>query len=94
MRKTVVVQIGNSDNRLAQSSWGHFCHATRNAVAKHCFEMHFSGGSDYDAPWQNACFVGEIDEEKVDELRKELKTIRASYGQESVAMICGETEFV
>ena len=94
MRKTVVVQIGNSDNKLSQSSWAHFCHATGNAVAKHCFAVHFSGGSDYNAPWQNACFVGETDETKVDELKKELQTIRHSYDQESVAMICGETEFV
>ncbi len=89
----MVILIGNSDNKLTQSEWAHYCAAVRNAVERHAFEVHFSGGSDWDAPWQNACWVIKpLD--CCDELEKELENIRKSFRQDSIAIMYGETKFI
>lgn len=91
---TVVIQIGNSDNKLTQSEWAHYCAHMGRAVKGSVRQVHFSGGSDWDAPWQNACWVCEVDREQVDSLRREVSRCGKNFGQESVAVTFGQTEFV
>ena len=91
---TAVVQIGNSDNKLKQGEWSHFCHAIAGLVADSFSEIHFSGGSDWNAPWQNACWCGSIDILNVESFKQRLALIREYWNQDSVAVVIGDTQFV
>lgn len=92
--KTVVIQIGNSDNKLSQSEWSHFAHAVRHSVERFGIETHFSGGSDWDAPWQNACWICEVPDTSVELFVCDLNSIRHAYKQESIAIIIGDVVFI
>jgi hypothetical protein len=88
---TVVVQIGNSDNKLTQVEWSDFIRNVHNAVSK-ISEVHFTGFSAPDAPWQNACFI--INSYSMDGLTSELRFICKRFRQDSIALTIGKTEFV
>jgi hypothetical protein len=91
---TITIQIGNTDNKLSQSMWAHFCEAMKHAVRKHAQAVHFQGGSDWDAPWQNACWVAEVSVHHTAALEKELNTIRKAFQQDSAAITYGQTKFI
>lgn len=91
---TAVVQIGNSDNKLKQGEWSHFCHAVAGLVADAFSEIHFSGGSEWNAPWQNACWCGSINIIDVEIFKRRIAVIRKSWNQDSVAILVGQTQFV
>lgn len=92
--KTVVIQIGNSDNKLTQSEWAHYAERMRSAIAANVFRCHFSGGSDWDAPWQNACWVCELEAGKCGVLTEAVRKCREQFKQDSVAVTIGDTTFV
>jgi hypothetical protein len=91
---TVVVQIGNSDDKLSQAQWSKFTSWVRNTLNAYSKQIHFDGGSRFDAVWQNACFVCEVKEEDRSQLMDELKYVREHFKQDSVAVTIGPTEFV
>ncbi len=91
---TVVIQIGNSDDKLSQAEWSEFVSYVRDAVVQYSSRIHFEGGSRIDAPWQNVCFVSEVSPSNHVRLLDHLSRIRSEYRQESVAVTVGETEFV
>lgn len=91
---TVTIQIGNSDNKLTQGEWAHFVAEVGQVVNEYVFRTHFKGGSDWDAPWQNACWVCEVNGDNVEALKEWIGVRRRNYKQDSVAMTFGETEFV
>ena len=88
----IVIQIGNSDNKLTQQEWSEFWHAVNNSVSNNCHEVHFSGLSDGNAPWQNACWVA--NPMKLNILKNELSRLCVTYNQDSIAIIEGNTQFV
>ena len=92
--ETVTIQIGNSDNKLSQEQWSNFIRETRTIIEDFLCEIHFAGGSSYDAKWQNACFVAELNTLKRDQFCAELKQLRMQYNQDSVAVTFGPTLFV
>ncbi len=96
MSKTIVVQIGNSDNKLTQNEWAHFASAVKTNVAENVHRIHFQGGSDWDAPWQNACWVCEAMPEEfyLETLTTRLAKCRETFQQESVAFLVGITTFI
>ena len=91
---TVVIQIGNSDNKLTQNDWAHFVASIRDEISRSVYRIHFQGGSDWDAPWQNACWVCEVRPEQVEPLREAILKTRMQYKQESIAFLVGKTEFI
>ena len=91
---TVVIQIGNSDDKLTQNEWAHFTESMRQEIARLAHVFHFQGGSDWNAPWQNACWVCEVPTHRIDELKRVVAKRRESYGQDSAAFTIGTTEFV
>lgn len=91
---TATIQIGNSDNKLTQNEWAHFVTYTEGLIGEIVYRVHFFGGSESFAPWQNACWVVEMDVDKKDELFRVLEVVRKSYKQESIAVTFGRTEFV
>ncbi len=96
--KTAVIQIGNSDNKLLQAEWSEFCAAVRRSITDYCVthqvKIHFEGGSNWDAKWQNACWIFEIKEDQIDQMKRYFAKLARDYAQESIAVIVGETEFI
>jgi hypothetical protein len=91
---TIAVLIGNSDNKLTQSEWSQFCSQTRDCIEDISNEIFFSGGSEWDAPWQNACWTISVDSGNLDLLKQRLTTIRKEFKQDYVALLCGSTIFI
>lgn len=91
---TVVVQIGNSDNKLSQVEWSQFVSYVRDAIGEHSEHIHFDGGARHDAPWQNACFVSEVSSDNQERLMVDIRSHREMFRQDSVAVTIGETAFV
>jgi len=90
---TITVQIGNSDDKLTQREWSEYWEATATDVDDLC-ETHFSGSSHGYAPWQNHCWVGEIEESDIPVLTNRLRVVRERFRQDSVAITVGKTEFI
>ena len=101
---TVVIQIGNSDDKLKQWEWAEF-HNMVGAVIEHYVEsrlaeIHFAGASHGTESWQDAAWVitvvaghGTV-QDTIDALRRRLIEVRAQYRQESIAFTVGETTFI
>ncbi len=92
--KTIIIQIGNSDDKLSQARWSEFCRRVQAAVNVFAQQIHFAGGSDYHMPWQNACWVLQIGEAQAMALRDDLTVLRGEFEQDSIAWTEGETAFI
>lgn len=91
--KTITVQIGNSDNRLPQVDWSQFYHSTEDIIKAHAHRVHFSGTSHPADPWQNAAWVFAPGED-TRQLKRDLAALCSRFGQDSIALTEGETEFI
>lgn len=91
---TVTIQIGNSDDKLSQSEWSHYVCYMRVVVEEYATKVHFSGLSDGDAPWQNACWVIEPIEDDISDLVIDIRRVRKMFRQESMAITVGTTRMV
>ena len=91
---TTIVQIGNSDNKLTQVEWAAFCQAVDKAVMSRTPNVYFHGFPHGGAPWQNACWVANIEDSPLLYLRADLRTIARQFRQDSIALTVGTTEFV
>lgn len=92
--KTITLQIGNSDDKLSQREWSIFCKLIDKQVQSQAFAVHFSGYSMPDAPWQNACWVFEMEEDIIEHFQRDIRITRQIYRQDSVAWIEGQALFV
>lgn len=90
---TTVIQIGNSDDKLAQAQWAHFFKRVDDAVRSRASQIHFSGTSHPSAEWQNAAWVFEIDETPSLRLYDEMKVFCEMFNQDSIAWTEGKTIF-
>lgn len=88
---TIVVQIGNSDDKLSQKEWSSYVNQIHENIKIHARQMHFFGGSPNWYPEQNACFVLEMSNEFYISLCSELKDTREYYNQDSIALVHGDT---
>jgi ABC-type sulfate transport system substrate-binding protein len=57
-------------------------------------EIHFNGFSNGGAPWQNHCVVFTIEDSLIKEFKKEVRTIKNRYSQDSFAVLIGKTKFI
>lgn len=90
---TVVIQIGNSDNKLTQEEWSVYVARVMQAIAGSDSEIHFSGGSGTERPWQNWCVVF-VPGADFYSLLVELEQIRKDFRQDSIALTQGHTTFI
>lgn len=95
---TLIIQIGNSDDKLSQREWSSFI-LEIDIILEGLVEwgrgtIHFSGHSNPNEFWQNYCWVVEIDEDYLDQVKKSLIGIRSKYRQDSLAWTLGKTEFI
>ena len=93
MKKTVTIQIGNSDDKLTQREWSEYVEDVRKIV-EGLRGVHFFGAAPTYAPWQNAAWVIECDDEVRVWLKENVTKIRKEYKQDSVAWTEGTTEFI
>jgi len=91
---TVTISIGNSDDRLPQKEWSEYVREVRDCVNEVAEEVHLDGGSNYDSPRQNACFVLTIQEYMYADLQKYVTDIRKKFSQDSVAITAGKVKFI
>lgn len=92
--RTVVIQIGNSDDKLNQRDWSAFVKCVQLVVNKHVDQIHFEGASASVAPWQNCCWVLSVDKSNIDILREQLVSACYLYRQDSLTWLAGDIELV
>lgn len=91
---TVVVLVGNSDDKLSQEKWARFIQGVYYELEGWGETIEFYGGSSFQARWQNACVVATMKGDIVAELKKSLARLCARYEQDSIAVVVGDTQFV
>lgn len=96
----VYITIGNSDDKLSQAQWADFVTAMDVAVGRAAAlpfgRLHGAWTSGNHQPWQNACWCLELpaDERFAAVLRVRLGQLARRYGQDSIAWVAGDTEFI
>lgn len=90
----ISLQAGNTDNKLSQLEWYKFVRRLGEILG--CYESarHFFGGSETYAPWQNVCWVCEIEIGKLEELKLALADVRQLYQQDAVCLLVGEAQML
>jgi hypothetical protein len=91
---SVAVLIGNTDNKLTQAEWSKLCQDVRDVLAELSAVKHFSGGSDWDAPWQTGCFVVAMNRCNFEKLPERLLPLVNMYRQDSIAVFGGAVNLV
>jgi len=92
--KTVTIQIGNTDDKLAQSRWASYVACIGECVHCHSAETHFYACSHGAERWQNACWVVTGTDRQLGRLKERITVYRQNFDQDSVAWTEGETQFV
>ncbi len=90
----ISVMAGNSDNKLTQQEWSEFVNELGGILAVHEIERHFLGGSETYRPWQNVCWVCDINPKDLESLKAQLRESRIDYRQTSVCLLAGKAEFI
>lgn len=91
---TLCVSIGNSDNKLTQQEWAQFVKAIGELLKSYETMRFFFGGSENYAPWQNVCWLCQVNDLQLSEIKNGIRNIREIYGQESAYVLWGAGEFV
>ena len=94
MKTTVCIQIGNSDDRLSQLEWCEFVKETGKQIDRRADIIYFTGFSVPSAPWQNACWVFDIDSQESRLLWDNMNSLRDKFRQNSIAWTEGITVFI
>ena len=94
MKSTITIQIGNSDDKLTQNQWAEYIGAVEIILIENGARIHFSGGSDPRAVWQNFCWCAVVPNENLELVKTFLTEIRVEFQQDSLALTVGETFFV
>lgn len=89
---TIVVTIGNSDDKLSQREWSDFWSKTATLVHQEAKHLHGEFLAHPASPWQNASWL--FEGEFTARLRNRLAEIAKAYGQDSIAVTVGDTKFV
>lgn len=94
MSRNILIQIGNSDDKLSQAEWSRFIKQLRNVLIVARARLHGEWFSAADSPWQNANWC--IDATSVDRkfLRETLIRLAQNFRQDSIAWTEGEVEFL
>jgi hypothetical protein len=92
--KTIVVSVGNSDNKLIQEEWSRFVHDIDSLIRVHAKQVHFFGGAPNWMPWQNTAWMFDCEDIYVKHLKEVLAATGREYNQDAVAYLEGETQFL
>ncbi len=94
---TIILQIGNSDDKLTQREWHSFTTQLLSIVrylggGPNNSTVHFAGCSASNAPWQNYCIVAVVN--SLDDLEDRLADLARQFKQDSIALTVGETRMI
>ncbi len=89
---TIVINIGNSDNKLSQEEWFNFIQRIWTELYLKNWTVHFGGGSSAESPRQNYCWV--IESSTMDDIVSILDGIRKEFRQDAIALTIGETVMI
>ena len=92
--KTMIICVGNSDNKLSQQGWYSFYSDINYIIEQYPHTLHFFGGPPTHLPYQNVLWMFEIREEYIEKLKKEVKEVRETFGQDSAFVMVSDGEFV
>ena len=82
--KTILVEIGNTDNKLTQQHWARFCSDVAKYVGRYAEQIYTSAYSLPNAEWQNACWHFEISDDGIAPLRLWLQRFCKNYHQQGI----------
>lgn len=91
---TITIQAGNTDNKLSQQEWSNFVRKLDGEIRFHAEDIHFFGGSENWALWQNVAWIIVTDRNRLEILKSQVMNTREAFYQSSVAWTEGATEFV
>jgi|GEM_PF-2287190 len=92
--KTIIVQIGNSDNKLRQAEWADFVQRVGAIVQEYASAIYFFGGPENWSVLQRVCWVFDCEESHLPAMKPRLADAREQFRQESLAFTEGQTEFL
>lgn len=101
--KTLVIQIGNSDDKLTQMEWSEFVDSIGTIIQGSRSDVHFQGYSPEGVSWQNACWVIAVHDDfsnglghkdHMDRLLQSLSNCGKKFKQDSIAILIGDTKFI
>ena len=89
---TVHISIGNTDGKLTHEGWRDFCASIDGLLPEVAIygRWHSYPASGY----ENACWAVRWPGASLRGLRDALSVLAGRYGQDSIAILTGETEFV
>lgn len=92
--KTIVVSIGNSDNKLTQQEWSRFVDTVDKQIRWYADTVHFMGGAANWMPWQNVAWIADFKDERLGILKELFVQDRERFEQDAIAWLEGETQFI
>jgi hypothetical protein len=92
--KTIVVQIGNSDNKLRQAEWADFVQRVGGIIHEYAESIYFFGGPENWSVLQRVCWVFDCEESHLPAMKPRLADARKEFRQDALAFTEGETEFI
>lgn len=91
---TVIILIGNSDNKLSQKDWHYFVSDVRTIIWLFEKETHFIGSTEPFSEYQSGCFVFVIEQNQLEALKERLVLCKKRHQQNFIAMIVGNTQLI
>lgn len=91
----VYVAIGNSDDKLTQAQWSHFCQEVDDAVRQEASEVHGEWYSPPAMQYQNACWsIVFNDRSRTPRLQDRLARLADKYDQDSIVWSEANVTFI
>jgi len=91
---TVIVLIGNSDNKLTQKDWHYFVSDVRTIIWIFEKETHFIGSTEPFSEYQSGCFVFEMEKDQLEAFKNRLLLVKARHKQNFISLIVGNTQLI
>lgn len=91
---TATIQLGNTDDKLTQVEWAAFVLMMKTKILENCVQVHFFGGSCNWERWQNVCWIVELREDQLENLKAAVKDARETFRQDSVAFMAAYINFL
>ena len=77
--RTVVIRIDNSESPIRWGEWANFCQALDYTISYSVWRIVFKGGSDWDGPKQQACWICEVTDVQAYDIAKDLAEVAEGY---------------
>ena len=91
---TIYVSIGNSDDKLTQKEWNHYCSDVWEALNAYLVKFHGEWFSLPNSIYQNACWCFEIVHNNEGDIREDLRILAGRYQQDSIAWAVADTMLI